>query len=92
MMSFSDDKQADIIDASITTSRCLDDIWNKYNTYLDNIVSKIYPTELQLNKANTSDTAACFFYLLWTLLMIEFLSKFMTNLTICILSITHFRW
>ena len=61
MMSLSDDKQADIIDASITTSRYLDDILNIRNSHLDNMVSQIYPTELQLNKANTSDTAALFF-------------------------------
>ena len=56
MMSISDDKQSDIIDAFNTTSRCLDDILNIYNVYFDNMVSQIYPPELQLNKANTSDT------------------------------------
>ena len=30
------------------------------NVYFDNIVSQIYPSELQLNKANTSDTEAAF--------------------------------
>ena len=29
--------------------------------YFDNMVSQIYPSELQLNKANTSDTEAAFF-------------------------------
>ena len=37
----------------------MDDILN-YNVYFDNIVSQIYPSELQLNKANTSDTEAAF--------------------------------
>ena len=59
-MSLSDDKQADIIDAFNTTSRYLDDIFNIYNVYFDNMVSQIYPSELQLNKANTSDTEAAF--------------------------------
>ena len=31
------------------------------NVYFDNMVSQIYPSELQLNKANTSDTEAAFF-------------------------------
>ena len=60
MMSFSDDKQADVIDAFNTTSRYLDDILNIDNVYFDNMVSQIYPSELQLNKANTSDTEAAF--------------------------------
>ena len=31
-----------------------------YNTYFAQIVSQIYPNELQLNKANSSDTEATF--------------------------------
>ena len=60
MMSLSDDKQADIINAFNTTSRYLDDILNINNVYFDNMVSQIYPSELQLNKATTSDTEAAF--------------------------------
>ena len=30
------------------------------NVYFDNMVRQIYPSELQLNKANTSDTEAVF--------------------------------
>ena len=65
MMSLSGDKQADIIDAFNTTPRNLDDILNINNVYFDNMVTQIYSTELQLNKANTSDTKAAFsdFYL-----------------------------
>ena len=59
MMSLSDDKQANVIDAFNTTSKYLDDILN-INVYFDNMVSQIYPSELQLNKANTSDTKAAF--------------------------------
>ena len=58
MMSLSDDKQADVIDAFNITSRCLDDILNINNVYFDSIVSQIYPLEFQCNKANTSDTEA----------------------------------
>ena len=60
MMSLSDDKQADVIDVFNTTSRYLDDILNINNVYFDNMASQIYPSELQLNKANTSDTKAAF--------------------------------
>ena len=60
MMSLSDDKQADIIDALNTTSRYLDDILNINYVYFDNTVSQIYPSELQLKKANISDTGAAF--------------------------------
>ena len=37
----------------------MDDILNINNVYFD-MVSQIYPSELQLNKANTSDTEAAF--------------------------------
>ena len=60
MMSLSDVKHADIIDAFNTTSRYLDDILNMNNVYLYNMVSQIYSSELQLNKASTSDTEAAF--------------------------------
>ena len=43
MMSLSDDKQADIIDAFNTTSRYLDDILNNINVYFDNMVSRHPP-------------------------------------------------
>ena len=80
MMSFSDDKQADIIDAFNTTSRYLDDILNINSVYFDNMVSQIYPLELQLNKANASDT---------NFLMILFRPKFMINVTIFILKLSN---
>ena len=60
MMSLSDDIQADVIDAFNTTSRYLDDILNINNVYFDNMVSQIYPSDLQLNKTSTSDTEAAF--------------------------------
>ena len=60
MMSLSNDKQADVIDAFNTTYRYVDDILNIYNVYFDNTVSQIYTSELKLYKANTSDTEALF--------------------------------
>ena len=57
MMSLSDDKQADVIDAFNTTSRYLDDILNINNVYFDNMVSQKYPSELLLNKTNDTEAA-----------------------------------
>ena len=42
------------------TSRYLDDLLNIDNPYFEQMVGQIYPTELQLNKANSSDTEAPF--------------------------------
>ena len=50
MMSLSDDKQADINNSLL----------NINTVYFDTMVSQIYPSELQLNNANTSDTEAAF--------------------------------
>ena len=60
MTSLSDVKQAEIIEAFKSTSRYLDNILNIDNTYFEGMVNRIYPPELQLNKANTSDTEAPF--------------------------------
>ena len=38
----------------------MDNILNISNVYFDTMVSQIYPSELKLNKANTSDTEAAF--------------------------------
>ena len=60
MLSLSDIYQTDIIEAFDSTSRYLDDLLNIDNPYFEQIVGQIYPTELQLNKANSSDTEAPF--------------------------------
>ena len=60
MMSLSDDKQVEIIKAFNTVSRYLEDILNINNVCFDNMVTKIYYSDLQLNKDNTSDTEATF--------------------------------
>ena len=60
MKSLSRENQADIIEAFNPTSRCLDDLLNIDNIYFDQMVDRIYPTELQLNRANSSDTEAPF--------------------------------
>ena len=88
MMSLSDAEQADVIDAFNTTSRYLDDILKINNVYFDNMVSQIYPPEIQLNKANTSDTEAAFLDLHLSIPMILFLPKFMINVTTLILKLS----
>ena len=60
MTSLSDVKQAEIIQAFKSTSRYLDGLVNIDNPYFEGMVNRIYPPELQLNKANTSDTEAPF--------------------------------
>ena len=60
MTSLSDVKQAEIIEAFKSTSRYLDDLLNIDNPYFEGMVNRIYPPELHLNKANTSDTKAPF--------------------------------
>ena len=60
MLSLSDNNQADIIEAFNSTSRYLDDLLNIDNPYFEQMVGQIYPTELQLNKANSSVTEAPF--------------------------------
>ena len=49
-----------IIDAFHSTSRYLDDLLNIDNPYFEQMVGQIYPTGLQINKANPSDTKASF--------------------------------
>ena len=63
MTSLSDVKQAEIIEAFKSTSRYLDGLLNIDNPYFESMVNRIYPPELQLNKANTSDTEAPFLHL-----------------------------
>ena len=88
MTSLSDDNQADIIEAFNSTSRYLKDLLNIDNLYCEGMVNQNFPPELQLNKANASDTEAPFldlqlcvsngFYL--------FHPKFITSATILILT------
>ena len=63
MVSLSDNNQTDIIEALNSTSRYLDDLLNIDNPYFEQMVGQIYPTELQLNKANSSDSEAPLFEL-----------------------------
>ena len=60
MKNLSSDNQADVIKAFNLTFLYLDDLLNIDNPYFEGMVNQIYPPELQLNKANTSDTEAPF--------------------------------
>ena len=60
MLSLSDANQSKVIEAFNSTSRYLDDLLNIDNNFFDSMVNHIYPSELQLNKANVSDTEASF--------------------------------
>ena len=60
MKSLTKEKRYDLIDAFNSNSRYLDDLLNTDNIHFDHMVHRIYPNELQLNKANASDTEAAF--------------------------------
>ena len=58
MLSLSYNSQTYIIEAFNSTSPYLDDVLNIDNPYFEHMVGHIYPSELQLNKASSSDTEA----------------------------------
>ena len=60
MLSLSEDNQSGVIEAFNSTPRYLDDLLNIDNNFFDSMVIRIYPSELQLNKANVSDAEASF--------------------------------
>ena len=59
-MSLSDNNQTDIIEAFNSTSRYLENLLIIDNPYFGQMVGQIYPTELQFNKVNSSNTEAPF--------------------------------
>ena len=58
--SLNHDNQADVIEAFNSTSRYFDDLLNIGNPYFEGMVKQIYPPELQLNKANNTNTESPF--------------------------------
>ena len=60
MKSLSPEKSGCIIEAFNSTSRYLDDLLNIDKIYFEQMVNRVYPAELQLNKANSSDTEESF--------------------------------
>ena len=92
MMSLSDCKQADGIDAFNTTSRYLADILKINNVYYDNMVSQIYPKSSNLIKPITLILKPHFLTCICQFLMILFLPKFMINVTTLILRLSISRF
>ena len=68
MMSLSEEKQSEVIEAFSLTSRDLDDLLYFDSKYFDGLISQIYSLELQLDKANSSETEAPFLDLPLTIL------------------------
>ena len=60
MKSLTKEKRYDLIDAFNLTSRYLDDLLNIDTFHFEHMVHRKYHAELQLNKANASDTEAAF--------------------------------
>ena len=60
MKSLAKEKRYHLIDAFNSTSRFLDDLLNIINIHFEQMVHRIYFVELQLKKANASDTGAAF--------------------------------
>ena len=60
MKSLTKEKRYDIIDAFNSSYRYLDDLLNIDNIHFEQMVQRMYPADLQLNKANASDTKAAF--------------------------------
>ena len=60
MFSLSEESQSDVISAYNFTSRYLNDLLNIGDNFFDTLIKRIYPSELQLHKANVSNTEALF--------------------------------
>ena len=67
-MEYKNSNQSEVIEVFNSTSWYLDDLLNIDNPLLDSMINHIYPSELQLNKANISDTEASFLDLHFTIL------------------------
>ena len=60
MKSLAKEKRDNLIDTFNLTSRYLNDLVNIGNTHFEQMDHKIYPAELQLCKANASNSEAAF--------------------------------
>ena len=57
------ERLADIFEVFNSSCQNLDNLLNIDNDYFEQMVDKIYPKELQVNKTYTSETEALFLYL-----------------------------
>ena len=85
MLSLSEDNQSDVIEAFNSTSRYRDGLLNIDNDFFDSMVYRIYHSELELNRANVSDTKASFLDLRFSISDDFVKLKFMINEMILIL-------
>ena len=58
LFSLSEDNLSDVIEAFKSTSRYLYNLSNIDNNFFDSMVNHVYSSEIQLSKANVSDTDA----------------------------------
>ena len=91
MKSLTKEKRYELIDAFNSTSRYLDDLLSIDNIHFEQMVHGIYPTELQLNKNNASDTEAAFLDLNLSIHNDTVSTKNMINGMILILILLMFR-
>ena len=68
-----------MIDSFNSTCRYLEDLLNIDNIHFKQMVHRIYPAELQLNKANASDTEAAVLDLNISIQIIQSLQRYMIN-------------
>ena len=88
-LSLSEDNEFEVIETLNSTSRYLDDLLNIDNNFFDSMFNRIYPSELQLNKANVSEAESHFWIYIY---LYRFLSrlKSMINERILILILCFF--
>ena len=79
MLSLSDDNQSEVIEALNSTSRYLDELLNIDDNFFDNMVSHIYPSELQLSKANASDIESSFWIYIYLYRIVFLRLKILIN-------------
>ena len=70
MLSLAEDNKSGVIEAFNSASRYLDDLLNIDNNFFDGMVNRIFPSELQLNKANVSDAEASFWICIYLYRMV----------------------
>ena len=91
MKSLKKENRYNIIDAFNSTFRYLNDLPNIDNIHFEQMVHRIYKTELQLNKANASDIEAAFLDLNLSVHNYTVSTKYAINGMILILILLIFR-
>ena len=70
MLSLSEDNQSEVNKAFNFTCQYLDDLLNIDNNFFESMVNHTNPSELQLNRANLSDTEASFWIYIYLYRMV----------------------